>query len=60
MPTPQKGVLYLADKGPDGLPTFDGLMELFRKLTGREPTPEEIVAAKQAYQRIPRPTDGRA
>ena len=30
--------------------TFDDVMEMFRQLTGREPTPEEIEEARQAWE----------
>jgi hypothetical protein len=31
---------------PDGLPTLDDLVALFRQLTGREPSAEDLAAAK--------------
>ena len=47
MDEPRKPELHLAD--PRGL-TFEKLLEMFRRLTGREPTPEEVerVRAKWA------------
>lgn len=46
----QKPHLYLT--GPqDGGPTFDDMMALFRMLTGREPTPEQVAEAKKEYEK---------
>jgi hypothetical protein len=33
--------------------TFADLMEMFRKLTGREPTAEEIEEARREWEEIP-------
>ena len=48
-PTKEKVSLYLVGHRI-GLPTFDDLIAFTRKLTGRDPTPEEIEAARKIYE----------
>lgn len=46
-----KPILHLT--GPrEGSPSFDDLMDLYRGLTGKEPTPEQLVEAQGLYATI--------
>jgi hypothetical protein len=42
---PEKPISYLAGQ-KEGPPTLDALIALTKKLTGRDPTPEEIAEAR--------------
>ena len=35
--------------GANALPTLEDLVQMFRKLTGREPTEEELIEARARY-----------
>jgi predicted ester cyclase len=56
-PTKERVSLYLVGS-EKGLPTLDELIALARKLTGRDPTPEEIEAARKIYDGGLLRTDG--
>ncbi len=45
MSKPEKPTFYLAGQ-EDGPPTLDQLVALAKRLTGRDPTPEEIEEAR--------------
>jgi hypothetical protein len=48
----KKAELYLT--GPrEAAPTVDDLVALFRRLTGKEPTAEEVAAAQAVLERSP-------
>jgi hypothetical protein len=47
--------LHLAGSAEAGKgPTFEELIALTRKLSGREPTTEEVATAREVYESIPR------
>ena len=47
--------LILAPKGKDGAPTLDGLIAMFRELTGHEPTRADIAEARAILAAAARP-----
>lgn len=47
--------LILAAKGKDGVPTIDGLIAMFRELTGREPTRADVAEARAILAEARRP-----
>jgi hypothetical protein len=51
---PQKPILYLVGS-KDEPPRLDDLLALFRRLTGREPTPEDLAQAKRELEHQTKP-----
>jgi hypothetical protein len=50
-PTPTKPELFLTGRRTGG-PTADDLLALFRKLTGREPSPEDVTYVHEEIAKL--------
>lgn len=45
---------FLIGTDKKGVPSFESVMKLVEKVTGREPTAEDVAAAKLLYEQLPK------
>ena len=45
---------FLIGTDKKGVPSFESVMKLVEKVTGKPPTPEDVQAARAAYEQLPK------